>query len=228
MSQVRQFLKSTSRYANIVAALALVTWLVKALWLDNVPAFFPKAKEFGEVVEITLSQIVASYVFYLFFVHWQETEDRRRIAPYVRKHAIRVYGDCAAQLAEINRVSGHSLDFDTASEDEVAAALAAVPTSSPPNMVTGPALTRVTWFQYFWSQQVRTNESISRLMQLGRLVSADLVKRLVDVNDTSFFHMMAPMVNTKVNTTTLGPFGRSFFEYLEASRAVKAWVVRHS
>ncbi|MFL6759457.1 hypothetical protein [Sphingomonas sp.] len=201
---------------------------MKALWLDELPAAFAKAHQLGNVVEITLSQVVASYVFYLFFVHWQETSDKRIVAPYVVKHATRVYGDCIAQLAEINRVSGHQLDFDNASEAEVKAAFAAVSMSSPPNMVIDHKLTRATWFQYFWNQQTRTNESINRLMQMGRLISADLAKRLVDVNDCSFFNSMPFLLTVeKFRNPTLESWAGIFFEYLEACRRVKEWVESH-
>lgn len=183
---------------------------------------FPRAYVLGQVVEITLSQVVASYVFYLFFVHKQEVEDRRTVAPYVYKHATRILGDCQAMLAEISRAAGRELDFETASKEDVRAALAAVQTRSPPNMVVDRNMTKATWFQYFMHQRERTLASAKKVLVLGRLIDPRLARRIVDVSDASFLAQMPMLIQYPPSNPTLEVWSGSFWDYLESCRELNA------
>lgn len=227
LRNVVDFFRSTSWYANAVAIVALAAWLIKVLWLDDVSAFFLKAHELGEVVEITLSQVVASYVFYLSFVHKQEVDDRRAIAPYVNRHAVRIYGDCIDQLAEFSRVSSVEMDFDTVTEDVLRDAMKLVPTTEHPNMVMDLQMTKANWFQYFEARRVRTFESVSNLLDLGRLLQPELASRIVQVRECGHLLSAPMMVRFTPNNPTLENFSGSFWDYLVRCRRVKAWVDQH-
>ena len=72
MTGIRRFFGTTSLYANAAVLLALLIWVTKIAVLDSIPELFEYGRELGVILEVVLSQIVASYIFYLVFVHAKE------------------------------------------------------------------------------------------------------------------------------------------------------------
>jgi hypothetical protein len=220
--------RSTRPEANVLAALALSSLILKVLVFNRIPAFFYGAHDLGLIVEAILASIVASYVFYLFVVHLKGQSDKATIQPYISKHSTRVVGDCQSQLLEISRVTGIAISLAGASTELVADAFKKIDPNSEAPLIISTSNLRANWFQYFYHHRHRTRQSISRVLAQLPYLDAELVSLLTVVDDCSHFSQLEFLQGTKVRNTDLTAWASTFADYCALCRKLNEYRERHS
>lgn len=222
-----RFLRSTPRDANTLAIATVVVWVVKALFLDDIPQFFPKAFELGKIVDGFLSAIIAGWVFYLSFVLLPEFKQNRLIAPYVLRKVGDIVGDCRFILQQIEKASGKSLSFASCSFKELDSAMAGI--SYEAQALIMPELrSKMSWLELFLHRRKRSLESIEELMELSRYLDHQLVALILQVSETAFFGAARALEGLPSKNMDLSVFAEPLSRYLGLCRELARWHDTHS
>jgi hypothetical protein len=221
---VIRLLKSASREANFLAVLSILLLVLKVFVLDRIPAPFAGAYETGIIVEGILSSVIASYLFYLFVIHLREFSDKETIQPYIRKHAMRVAGYCAAQVKAVAAAAEHDLSLSGSSVEAVTAAFRKIAPYSDSPVVLASTKKKANWFEYFIYYSERTRESIRRVLIQLPYADAKLVGILTSIDDCAHFHNIAFMRSIRVNNPDLSNWAANFSEYCRLCDQLHAYL----
>lgn len=115
------FFRTIPLAVNLILLVSFVALCIKVLWLNTIPAPMEWMVSFGLIVEGILTSIIASYVFYLFVVHYPEHQKCKAVIPvvasrcqrignYSRSIANHVYRE--AELNELESLYPRKLDFE--------------------------------------------------------------------------------------------------------------------
>ena len=217
-----RFLRSTPLAANIAALCVLLTWTIKAVYLDGLPPAFPKAFELGRVVEGVFAAIIAGWVFYLFFALLPEFREKNTIYPFILSKVARIAGDCESLLREFEKASGDKLSFVHSTEDDLSAAFLKIPSNSSTSLVLRSERF-ATWLELFRYRRDRTRATMRDILNQGHYLEAGLAVLLLKVNDNAFFSVAESMDQHRVVCPHLSTFTSLFFHYMVDCRALAKW-----
>ena len=226
-SNIWRFLRSTPRDANMLAFATIAFWIVKAVFLDDIPEFFPKANELGKIVDGFLSAIVAGWVFYLFFVMLPEFKQRRQIAHYVLRRVADIIADCRYILQQIQNASGKTLSFADCSFAELDDAMAGI--SYEAQTLIMPELRgKMSWLDLFQQRRKRSLESIEDLMGLSRYLDDQLVALILGISENAFFGAARTLDGLPSKNMDLSVFAEPLSRYLGLCRKLASWHDMHT
>lgn len=223
----RRFLRSTPGPANIFAIAALVLWIVKSDYFDNIPEIFPKAYETGKIFEGVLSAIIAGYIFYLFFALLPEYRGRRAVAPHVLRKVTSVAADCKAVLREISKVAKRDLHFALCTYEELEAALTDISIDSK-TLLMSETGARLGWLEFLAGRRQRTLSAIEDTMRLSRYIDPRLVSLILETGDNTFFGLARSLESLPHKNMDMGIFAQPLFDYLGLCRKLAAWHDTHT
>jgi len=223
----RRFLRSTPGPANIFAIAALVLWIVKSDYFDEIPEIFPKAYEAGKIFEGVLSAVIAGWVFFLFFALLPEYRDRQAIAPHVLRKVTGIVADCKAVLRELGKVSKRDLHFALCTHDELEAALAGISIDSS-TLLMSETGTRLGWLDFFATRRQRSLAAIEDTMRLSRFIDPRLVSLILETGDNTFFGLARSLESLPHKNMDLGVFAQPLFDYVCLCRRLAAWHDSHT
>jgi hypothetical protein len=222
-----RFLRSTPRAANLSALVALLVWIVKAVWLDHRAGLFPGAYDLGRVVEGILSAIIAGWVFYLFFALLPEARQKSLIAPFVLRTIATIAGDARGVLQEIEKATGNTLSFSQAAESDLATAFSKVAFQSTTTLMLNVNGRYATWLEFFHYRRDRTKNQLRELKEQARYVEPELMAALLRLSKNSFFGMAEGMEGSPVLNKDLSVFAPGFYRYLLECRRIVLWHDNH-
>lgn len=217
-------LRKVPREVNFLTALSVLTLLLKILFLDELNSPFNWMHDLGNVFKDVLVSIIASYVFFFFVVHIKEFSDKKIVSPYVTKHSKRVVSECISQLADITKNSDVELKLDSLSLKDITSAFLKInPTSKAPLVFFLPD-GYANWIQYFQFHNVRSKESINRVLGQLKFLEAKHVSLLVAIDDCLHFQTMNHMQNHKINNADMSAFASFFFDYCELCKKLNTYI----
>ena len=120
------FVRSIPAEAQWIVGLTLLAWTFKAVVLDAIPEFCPRASALGGVVDGLFSAIIAGYVFYVLFALWPEYNGRKLLARFVSTKVRGIVGDCCGIMDEINRQAKGFIDPNCTDNDYMLSVLKSV------------------------------------------------------------------------------------------------------
>ncbi|MEZ8305084.1 hypothetical protein [Vibrio splendidus] len=77
------FFRTIPKAVNLTLFVSFSTLCIKIVWLNAIPAPFEWMVSFGMIMEAILASVIASYVFYLFVVHYPEHQKRKVVIPVI-------------------------------------------------------------------------------------------------------------------------------------------------
>jgi hypothetical protein len=217
-----RFLRSTPRVANVFALATLALWVLKAVYLDDLPSPFPKAYEIGRVFEGLLSAIVAGWIFYLFFALLPEWRQKTIVAPFVLRKVGLIAGDCEAILEELGRAAGQAMSFSRVTHDEIERALAKIPFKSQPK-VSGGGHKAANWLELFRYRREHTEQAAGEIIAQSRFVDPEIVALSLRTRESPFFIMARSMERFDASYKYLSVLSDNFFTYLLDCRSLAQW-----
>ena len=223
LAELLGFLRSTPPAANLFALSTLALWILKALFLDFVPGFFPGAYELGKVVEGVLSAIIAGWVFYLFFALLPEARRRSHIAPFVLQSVSMIVSDANSVLQEVAKATGRLLSFSQVSERKLTSAFANASFRSRTTMLMDLSGRDATWLEFFEILRQRTKERIAEVKEQSQYVEPELSAIILRINQNNFFMMAERMERFAVENNDLSGFAAAFHKYLSECRELAKW-----
>ena len=214
------FMRSTPAAAHWSVALVMLAWVIKAVWLDDVPAPYFAMVGLGNVVEGVLSAYVAGYVFFVVFALLPEYRSRAKIADALFGRVGSIVGDCFGLLPELEKAFGKGIIFISVTGPEVERAFSAIPIAHVPAFTINGQPANL--FDLFLYRQGRSLDAIAELFELGRYLDPELVAILDRIRRNVFFAETRPkgIVTTNLN---LGAWGPSFFKYIKLRRELRKW-----
>ena len=220
-------MRSTPRDANLLAFGTIAFWIVKAIFLDDIPQFFPKANELGKIVDGFLSVVVAGWVFYLFFVMLPEFKQKRQIAHYVLRRVADIIADCRFIVTQIQIASGKPLSFADCKFQQLDDAMAGISyEAQAPNM---PELMgKMSWLDLFQQRRKRSLETIEALMGLSRYLDDHLVALILSVSENAFFGAARALDGLPSKNMDLSVVAEPLSRYLGLCRKLSAWHDDHA
>jgi hypothetical protein len=223
----RRFLRSTPGPANIFAIAALLLWIVKSDYFDDIPEIFPKAYEMGKIFEGVLSAILAGWVFFLFFALLPEYRERRAIAPHVLRKVTSVVADCKAVLREVGKVAKCDLHFALCTYEQLETALAGISIDSS-TLLMSESGARLGWLDFFASRRHRSIAAIEDTMRLSRYIDPRLVSLILETGDNTFFGLARSLESLPHKNMDMAIFAQPLFDYLGLCRKLAAWHDLHT
>lgn len=224
--RILRFVKSASREANTLAAVALAALLGKVGFLNDIPEAFSGAYELGVVSEAVLVSLVSSYVFYLLVVHAKETSDRAILGPFVRKHAGIVVSRCKLQLEELSKASKVSLALSTVTSTAVSEAFSHIdPRSSAPMILLETPLLHANWIQYFDEHAKVSKESIRKLFDQLPFLDVEFVRILTEIDDCHHVNHLSYQAPKDLRNPDLGAWANAFYKYCAFCRELEELLV---
>ena len=175
-AHVRAFLRSTPAAAHWSVAFVLLAWIIKAVWLDDIPAPFSAMVGLAKVSEGILSAYVAGYVFFVVFALLPEYRHRVELGDFLFTKVRHIIGDCSAVMMEIEKASGHGAPFATVTQNQIEAAFRATPAAYQPAMTWNGRQASI--FNLLEDRQRRSLEAIQELFEQGRYLDPALVSLL--------------------------------------------------
>lgn len=100
------FLRTIPIAVNLTFTVSFVALCIKILWLNAVPAPMEWMVNFGVIAEGILASIIASYIFYLFVVHYPEHQKCKVLLPIVAPLCQRIGNYSYHILNHIHREAG--------------------------------------------------------------------------------------------------------------------------
>jgi hypothetical protein len=226
-SNLWRFLRSTPRDANLLAFATIAIWIVKALVLDDIPQYFPKANELGKIVDGFLSAVIAGWVFYLFFALLPEFKQKRQIAHYVLRRVADIIADCRFIVNQIQIASGKPLAFADCTFEQLDDAMAGI--SYKTQVPSMPELMgKVSWLDLFQHRRQRSLETIEALMGLSRYLDDQLVSLTLSVSENAFFGAARALDGLPAKNMDLSVFAEPLERYLGLCRKLAAWHDEHA
>lgn len=226
MQPLRHFWRSlrvAPGFTHGIMAVTLAIWIVKATWLDFVPAPNHVLVGLGHVVDGLLSAIIAGYVFFIVFAIYPEYRQRRVIARFLYGRVARIAGDCKGVIDKIEAASKCGIPFWTATEKDVERAFAATATATPPPGIINDNGSPMTWPGFFMFRYGRTVVAIDELFQQARYLDPELASLLTDIRDAPFYKMTAAAVGTPLSNPDLSAWAPGFYKYLKDCRQLIKW-----
>lgn len=215
MQIIPPILRTVRREANWLSLISLTTLIIKLFILNQHPAIFNGAYEFGLIVETILVSVLASYIFYFFVVHIKEYSDRIHTEPYIQKHALRPVGDCVSQLLEFSKIVNSPMPLAKMDKVLITSAFQKIDPYSNAPLILSPSNLHANWFQYFDYHRSRTRESISRVFSQLIYVDAELISLLSAIDECSHFSQLNLLLNTRVNNRDMLAWVSAFTKYCE-------------
>ena len=230
MDEMRNFMRSlrtAPTFAHVVVGATLAVWIMKATWLDFIPAAHPALFGLGHVVDGLLSAIVAGYVFFVLFAIYPDYRQRRAIAPFLFGRMKHIVGDCLGVIEKIETGSGLGIPFKTAGAKDVDRAFAATLTIKPPAQFVDGSGSPVTWPAFFTYRYGRTLNAIDELFQQGPYLDGEVKLLLTCIRDAPFYKMSQAAGPGPIKNSDLSAWGPSFYKYLKDCRQLARWHDAH-
>jgi len=218
-----KFLRTSAPAANAFAVLTLVVWIVKAVWLDDLPPLFPKAFELGKVFEGILSAIIAGWIFYLFFALFPAFRERSVISPYIQVRVSGIVGDCKALLGELETSTNSKLPFETVSKGDIDAALKKINLHSTVSIILSNTMKQANWLEFFRIRRERTREKSREIMVQSRFLEPSLIILLMNVHDSVFFLVTESIQMLPLNNSDFSFLTQNLYRYVIDCQKLAAW-----
>lgn len=200
--------------ANGLAIGSIFLLAAKIFIFNQMPEIVPGAFEFGVMSDAILTSVVASYVFYLLVVHLKEQTDKATVRPYIAKHAKRIVGDCEALLTEVSNASGSPLALNSTKKSVESALNKIAPNSSAPLILSNLGR-NATWPEFFSYRHIRTKSSCRKLLDQLPLLDAQLIYRVVAIDDCSLFVQIEMVISAPISNSDMTFLSSTFHGYIE-------------
>lgn len=218
-----KLIRTASPEANLLALLSISILSFKIFVLNSFPQMFFGAHQFGVIVEAILASVVASYIFYMIVVHIKEQKEKSTVNPYISKHTNRIVDDSSAQLRQISKISGISLDFDSLDKGLLLTALSKIPPYSDAPLTLAPTNKSGNWLQYLNHYINHSRISIKRILDQLLFLDAKLVALIAAIDDCSLYSHIDFAQKIKLENEDLAIYCDSFYEYFALCKSLKIY-----
>jgi hypothetical protein len=215
-----KLMKSAAVEANFLAAASILILLVKISILNKYPSWLPIFFDLGTLLESILASIVAGYVFYIFVNHLQEFQRNKVVAPFILKQSQRIVGECKAQLHELSKPSGSTLELSTLTENEINNTFSKLtPTNEAPLFMLNLSRS-ANWLEFFAHHIFRSSENIRKLLVQLPYLPPKILALITEIEDSPHFSVIRIVQNRSISNSDLSSFSDSFYKYCEFCRAL--------
>ncbi|WP_022958799.1 hypothetical protein [Spongiibacter tropicus] len=221
------FWRTIPRAVNLAALSSILLLLVKLFIFNKISEPVDGFHELGLVFEAVLASVLASYVFYLIVVHFNEVREKETIYPFVTRWANLVVRDCKTQIAGFSKVDPIKLDFQTLVKQNIEDVFARLePNGNAP--LTSWQGGQADWLQYFENYRIRSSRNINKIMAQLIFLEAPLVALLMEVQDSKHFSNIEIFSRVRLDNNNLMTFADDFFEYVQACRELDGYLKTHA
>lgn len=221
-----RYLTTVRREINVLVGASLLTLVIKILWLNTIPEWFPWGEEVGEIVDRLCASALSSYLFYLIVVHLKSEKDKVAVNPYIAGKVRHIVDDCESQLSKFGEESDMTLTLETLTRENIEESFRKInPQRRNTSLYSRDSGEALNWLQYMDYYRERTSRSIEKLFRKVTYLDSGLIRCLASIDDcehftkTSFF-VEAHTAPTIPNMEILAP---SFFDYCVLARTLGSY-----
>ena len=222
-----KFFTSIPRWINILAASALLLTILKLLWFDSVPEFFPGGHEIGVVVEPVLISVLASYLFYLVVVHQKERTEQRIMLPMFTKWSSRLAGDCRSILKACEKEANARLCYDELKKDSLTPAFKKINPYHEAPLLFHDLNRNASWLEYLDHYRRRSKKQIDKIIMNAKYADAELVGLCNELDDCTYFFIIESATETKIKNTDISFLATSCEKYHAICKRIERWAERN-
>ena len=179
----------------LIFALVII-FLVDILWA-NVPEIFSYGAEIGVLIERVCMSYIASYVFFLFGVHWKSVQDKERVNPYIEKQVYDITYEAKSLADSMKKAcqTKYPEKFPTQSDVVLMCSVLHPKHDSPLKAHAFDKSERIgdgnaNWLHYMMWTINAHKCNIKKLLAIIPFLDADLVHILSDLEDCEFFEQI--------------------------------------
>lgn len=233
-------IRSCPRFLNWLLILSLLGLLVKILWLDSIPAFFPKATELGSLMDNILIANVAGYLFFILSSEVPKVIEKRNnaqdISYWAESAANRITG--FLQMAYYFNKALHPTSPDILAINSVDLPLVkhvfalVNPTAlSPMNegLLNGKMSSALNWLEAMAKHDLQCLEFIAKLWRISPFIESELSSLMLRIENSSHTAGMKsareieiPLMQTgaTLQNQNLSSWAENYYESYEIARQI--------
>ncbi|WP_444959669.1 hypothetical protein [Microbulbifer sp. VVAC002] len=228
---LKLFLKILPQRITISVVVALVIVILKVIWWNNVSEFFSFGHELGVVFEPLLVSFIASYIFYLFVVHYREVKEQYDFYPYALRFSKIITNTCKVELSHFSSASGVELKFESLKTEDLKRAFGKI----DPNQKNAPIHFPVpngfeagNWIDYLKSNCEKIIHNVSKIVDSRAHIDLEWLKLLVEIEESAFVGFVRRLYKSNLPGHMPGsPFqdeGDMYFDYYQKCLALSKYI----
>jgi|GEM_PF-1239032 len=228
---------SCPRFLHWLVISSFLILIVKFLWLDSIPAFFPKAEELGNLTVDILVANIAGYVFYILSSEIPKAVDKKFNGKKIMRLAEGVAHNVTGflQMAYYTNKSQHPeleaiLKKNTVTKEIVNREFSLISPNDFAPMVDGALGNSLTWLGAMAKHDFFSKDYISKLWRLSPFIDAELSGLLLEIEDSRHSHGMQSLKDygllnpgAKIQNTDLTTWTDNYYECYDVARRLLAY-----
>lgn len=219
---------------NILLVLSIIIVLCNNVLLNDIPEFFSKGSEIGNILSNLSLAYIASFIFYLVVVKYQENKDKKNIYSTIYNLSKQLIGrgnSVVTTLASASNYSTSDLTKKITKEEYLELCKKVNPKTISPNTVLGTVTNPIpaTYSQLIYNNSYSNSKVlIEKIFVYMPFLESDFIKLLNQLNESTFF-LMADVLATPhlFKNTDFENMANPMFEYHLILRKIEDYIEKN-
>ena len=191
-----KLIKSLRRDLGFIFLGALAIILTIDLWLIDIPEFFTKGYELGQVIYRLCLSYISAFIFYFLVVHIKQQKDKQNLYSYVAAKVDTILSEAENLIKEMSKAAGVQLVGKYPSNEELQDFSRNIdPHSNAPLLISGPG-NYANWIQYFENSTRHSKKAIQKIFTQMPFLETELVSILSNLEDAPHFWIWSLIIPT--------------------------------
>ena len=229
--------KTTPPIVKCVAFGSAGVLLLKILWLDQIPAWFPRVHELGVLTENVLTATVAASVFFVISYQLPLVVEKMAVGPTIAMLADQVVQYAARFLYEVNRSlnakDGKAALAQPVTEQTVADLFKRISPNDASPMWDTQTFAVVSWLSTMVEQDTQCRGFIDQIWRYARFIDSELAALLDGIQFSQHAASLRSLKeigrlagDLKLGNTDMADFAPAYFQCYQQAMRLQEYCTR--
>ena len=193
---ILKIIKSVRQDLGFIFVGALIAICIIDFWLIDIPEFFSKGYEFGQIIYKLCISYISAFIFYFLVVHIKQQKDKQNLYTYVAEKMDIIISDAECLTKEISNAVKMKFSSKYPSNSELQHFSKNLDPHSNAPLLLGTSGNHANWIQYFSYSRRRSKEAIQKIFTQMPFLETELVRILANLEDTPHFWYWEQIIPT--------------------------------
>ncbi|SEM64226.1 hypothetical protein SAMN05421856_10522 [Chryseobacterium taichungense] len=225
---------SQKRILIIFLIISIIIVLCNNVFFNDISELMPKSNEIGNILSNLSLAYIASYIFYLVVVKYQENKDKRNIFSTVYNLSCQLIGrgnSVVTTLASANNCLTEDLTKKITKEEYIKLCKNTNPKTIHPTIVLGTVTSPIsaTYSQLIYNNSyINAKALIENIFVYMPFLESDFIKLLNKLNESNFYLMADVLANPIIfKNTDFENMADAMYEFHLILREIEIYIEKH-